>query len=90
MMSVRCGKCRTEFPVPGAGRFSCPACGAVNEVRPAGAPEPSLTVPRPAPESAAPSPKATCPACSFGFIVGEIDVAPCPNCGAEVTVGRKP
>lgn len=38
-MRVRCGSCRTEFEVPGAGRFACPVCGSVNVVRDAGAPE---------------------------------------------------
>jgi predicted RNA-binding Zn-ribbon protein involved in translation (DUF1610 family) len=90
MMGVRCGKCGTEFPVEGAGRYPCPACQAVNEVRPTPAAEPSLTVPPPVPEQATPSPKATCQACSFGFIVGDIDVASCPNCGADVKVGGKP
>lgn len=32
-MRVRCGSCRTEFEVPGAGRFACPVCGSVNVVR---------------------------------------------------------
>jgi len=90
MMSVRCGRCSTEFPVKGAGRYPCPACGAVNEVRPAATPEPTLAVPPPAPEPMAPSPKATCPECSLTFIVGEIEMVLCPNCGAEVVVGRKP
>lgn len=36
-MRVRCGACRTEFEVPGAGRFACPVCGSVNVVRNAGA-----------------------------------------------------
>lgn len=35
-MRVRCGSCRTEFEVPGAGRFACPVCGSVNVVRDAG------------------------------------------------------
>ena len=48
MMGVRCGRCGTQFPVEGAGRYPCPSCGAVNEVRPSAAPEPSLTVPPPA------------------------------------------
>jgi len=90
MMGVRCGRCETEFPVEGAGRFPCPACGAVNEVRPAAAPEPTLAVPPPVPEPAAPSPRAICPECSFGFIVGEIEVAHCPNCEAEVIIGNNP
>lgn len=92
MMSVRCGRCGTQFPVEGAGRFPCPACGAVNEVRPASAPppEPSLTVPPPAPETSEPSPRATCPDCSFSFIVGDVEVAQCPNCGGDVGVGTNP
>ena len=57
MMTVRCGRCSTEFPVQGVGRYPCPACGAVNEVRPAAAPEPSLTVPPVAPEPVKPSPQ---------------------------------
>ena len=32
-MRARCGRCQTELEVQGAGRFECPACGAVNEVR---------------------------------------------------------
>ncbi|HZD23569.1 MAG TPA: hypothetical protein VE569_09235 [Acidimicrobiia bacterium] len=32
-MRVRCGACRTQFDVPGAGRFACPVCGSVNVVR---------------------------------------------------------
>jgi len=88
MMGVRCGRCSTEFPVEGAGRYPCPSCGAVNEVRPAATmPEPGLTVPPPPPQPMEPSPRATCPDCSFTFIVGDVDVAPCPNCGRDVVVG---
>lgn len=32
-MKVRCGSCRTQFEVPGAGRYACPVCGSVNAVR---------------------------------------------------------
>ena len=32
-MRVRCGACRTQFEVPGAGRYACPVCGSVNAVR---------------------------------------------------------
>lgn len=35
-MIVRCGSCRTQFEVPGPGRYTCPACGSVNAVRQAG------------------------------------------------------
>ena len=90
MMGVRCGRCGTQFLVEGAGRYPCPSCGAVNEVRPSAAPEPSLTVPPPAPAPMEPSPKVTCGECSFSFIVGDVAVAPCPNCGADVAVGRNP
>lgn len=51
-MIVRCGNCRTQFDVPGEGRFSCPVCGSVNMVRarpgepaPAGAPPPGSMPP---------------------------------------------
>lgn len=32
-MRVRCGACRTQFEVAGAGRYACPVCGSVNVVR---------------------------------------------------------
>lgn len=109
-MIVRCGSCRTQFEVPGPGRYSCPVCGSVNAVRAAGSspppqqppmpggPQPPMQQPpmqqppmppqeqqRPAPEP--PSPKITCPECEFSFIVGQIAVATCPNCGSEVETG---
>lgn len=112
-MIVRCGACRSQFDVPGPGRFSCPVCGSVNEVRaaangPQGGPQPGpapggmgggpgggampggpgggiQTPPPPKPET--PSPKISCPECEFSFIVGEISVATCPMCGAEVETG---
>ena len=95
-MIVRCGSCRTEFDVPGPGRFSCPVCGSVNMVRAAGgAPPPGAgpggglaTPPQPPPARPdPPSPKLACPECGFSFIVGEIEVATCPNCSAEVPTG---
>lgn len=90
-MIVNCGACGTQFQVPGEGRFSCPACGTANEVH-RGGPAPVAGGPMgaapapPAPEP--PSPRTTCPDCSFSFIVGQISVATCPNCGSEVTTGR--
>lgn len=43
-MMVRCGACRTQFYVPGAGRFTCPICGSVNSARAnAGAPAPGAS-----------------------------------------------
>lgn len=102
-MIVRCGACRTQFEVPGAGRFACPACGSVNQVRsgpgggapgPMGSPptvpptsRPPTAPPPPPPAPDPPSPRMTCPECDFTFIVGEIEVATCPNCGTEVSTG---
>lgn len=82
-MIVRCGRCRSQFEVPGAGRHVCPACGTANDVRA----EPAM-VPRsaPAPDPGPPSPRVVCSACGFSFIVGAVAVAPCPNCGNAVTV----
>ena len=40
-MKVRCGSCRNEFDVPGAGRFACPVCGSVNVVRTAPGQQPA-------------------------------------------------
>lgn len=95
-MIVNCGRCGTQFQVPGEGRFSCPACGTANEVHRTAPPGPGggpmsapggPGIPRPpAPEP--PSPRTTCPDCAFSFIVGEISVATCPNCGLEVSTGR--
>ena len=103
-MMVRCGACRTQFDVPGPGRFTCPVCGSVNVVREqaGGAPTdvggypaaPGAVqgnqppAPPPPPPVNAPTPRIECPECSFGFIVGDIAVAACPNCGAEVRTGR--
>lgn len=97
-MIVRCGSCRTEFEVPGAGRFACPVCGSVNMVRQApGAPPgpppgggpggPGMPAPPPPPRPDPPSPRVECPECDFTFIVGKIETATCPNCGAEVETG---
>jgi LSD1 subclass zinc finger protein len=102
-MMVRCGACRTQFDVPGAGRFACPVCGSVNVVREQpgaapssvggyptapGAPVAPGAAPAPPPPVSAPTPRITCPECGFTFIVGDIAVATCPNCGAEVSTGQ--
>lgn len=109
-MIVRCGACRSQFDVPGEGRFSCPVCGSVNMVRgrpggpgPVGAPPPGsmpptgappgedyggYQQPAPPPPPDVPSPKVECPECGFSFIVGDIEVAVCPMCSAEVHTGR--
>jgi LSD1 subclass zinc finger protein len=102
-MRVRCGACRTEFDVPGAGRFACPVCGSVNVVRdtseqpppdiggyPAapGAPVEGVGAPPPPPPPPEPSvSRIECPECGFSFLVGEIAVATCPMCSAEVPTG---
>jgi LSD1 subclass zinc finger protein len=99
-MIVRCGACRTQFEVPGAGRFTCPVCGSVNMVREQAGAAPSTVGGYPAapgavsgnqappPPSNAPAPRIACPECEFTFIVGDIAVATCPNCGAQVRTGR--
>ncbi len=96
-MIVRCGACRTQFDVAGAGRFSCPSCGSVNVVRNQAATDPAAASPYPAapgaptapppPQPDRPSPRISCPDCAFTFIVGNIPVATCPNCGNEVHTG---
>jgi LSD1 subclass zinc finger protein len=100
---VRCGACRNQFDVPGAGRFACPVCGSVNVVREAAGGAPSnmggyptapgvagaapQPPPPPPPAADTPSPRLECPNCSFTFIVGDIEVATCPNCGVQVNTG---
>jgi len=91
-MRVRCGACRTQFDVAGAGRYACPVCGSVNVVRDApgmvGEPPATEEYSPPPPPSPPPIlPKIKCPECDFTFIVGEIAVATCPNCSAEVPTG---
>ena len=97
-MKVRCGACQAEVQIPGPGRFNCPSCGSPNEVRPpnqgatGGVPAPDsgqFAVPPPQPPPEPPSPKVTCDECTFSFIVGDIEVASCPNCGAEVPVSGR-
>ncbi len=98
-MRARCGRCRSEFDVLRPGRYACPACGATNEVR-GGYPEgqgagprsggqgagPSGPLAPPSPPAEKPSRRTRCPdkKCGFSFIVGDIAVARCPMCGAEV------
>lgn len=94
-MRVRCGACRTQFDVAGAGRYACPVCGSVNVVRDVGGMPPEGGPPGypgqgVAPEPPAPPPvmpKIQCPECEFTFIVGPIAVASCPMCSAEVPTG---
>lgn len=92
-MMVRCGSCRNQFDVPGPGRFTCPVCGSVNMVRAAGPPSAPQPVPTSAPSAPKapdpPSPRVSCEECEFSFIVGNVETAKCPNCGAEVPTGRE-
>jgi Zn finger protein HypA/HybF involved in hydrogenase expression len=99
-MMVRCGACRTQFEVPGPGRFSCPVCGSVNVVRDQAGAAPSNMADYPAAPGAVAGntaqppenvrlPRITCPECDFSFIVGDIAVAICPNCEAEVRTGAE-
>lgn len=92
-MIVRCGRCGSGIDVPGPGRHICPACGTTNEVRPSSEPDPtpgpvpgSGLAPAPPGPPDAPSPRVTCPECGHSFIVGAVEVAPCPNCDTPVTV----
>lgn len=87
-MIVRCGQCRAQFDVPSEGRFACPACGSANEVRRHPGDSGMVTPPAP-PEPEAPSPRVGCQECGFSFIVGDVETAPCPMCGAQVEVGRE-
>lgn len=89
-MRVRCGACRTQFEVAGAGRFACPVCGSVNVVKDGVAAEAPPQGYAPPPEPPAPPPvlpRISCPECGFSFVVGEIAVATCPMCSAEVPTG---
>jgi len=85
-MIVRCGRCRSQFDAPDQGRFACPVCGTPNEVR-RSEDQGLATPPAPPPEPAQPSPRVSCPSCEFSFIVGDVPMALCPNCGAEVEIG---
>ncbi len=88
-MRAKCGACGNAVEIPGAGRFECPICGQLNEVRPASAPPEALRSEQvsdlPPPEQ--PSERLTCPSCSFSFIVGDVESAICPNCRSEVSTG---
>ncbi|MBP1631771.1 MAG: Double zinc ribbon [Acidobacteria bacterium] len=84
-MIVRCGRCGVQVEVPGPGRYSCPGCGTLMEVRSREA-DPGLVSPPPPAPAPPPSPRVVCPECGFRFIVGAVATAPCPNCGAAVAV----
>jgi DNA-directed RNA polymerase subunit RPC12/RpoP len=98
-MRVRCGACRTQFEVGGAGRFACPVCGSINVVRNGAAGPP------PAEQSAdSPSTVAgyqTAPGVVPGGAVAPPGPPPpppeqpmpkidCPECGFNFVVGLVP
>ena len=100
-MIVRCGRCGSQFDVPGPGRYACPACGTANQVAPAaGAPGPEGVVPPPgagmappppAPSDTGPPPgRLECTECGHEFFVGQVPVAPCPNCRTPIETGNSP
>ena len=96
-MRVRCGACRNQFEVAGAGRFACPVCGSVNVVREgAGAPPPVEN----GPPSQAMGGYATAPGVVPGATAPQAPPPPrepdpmpkieCPECGFSFIVGMVP
>lgn len=88
-MIVRCGRCGSQFDVPGVGRHICPVCGTPNDVRPAAGGGGIETPRRPTPTQEQPSPRVICPGCGYKFIVGSVTTAPCPNCSTPVSVATQ-
>jgi predicted RNA-binding Zn-ribbon protein involved in translation (DUF1610 family) len=96
-MIVRCGRCKAELEVGGAGEFLCPRCGTRNVVRgaPAQSPYdiPDLTIPGRQPVPTTPSVDdgsvrwIVCPECAWRFPAGTdaIDVI-CPNCRTSLAL----
>lgn len=90
-MKVRCGSCRNQFEVPGAGRFACPVCGSVNAVRDTNgseaAVEPSVggyqAAPGVAPGGGPPQPPPPPPA-KPDLPMPKVE---CPECGFTFIVG---
>lgn len=70
----------------GTGPGGAPPPGSMP---PTGGPEGDFAMPPPPPPPDKPSPKVECPECGFAFIVGDVAVAVCPMCSAEVTTGRE-
>lgn len=101
-MIVRCGRCGGQFDVPGPGRYTCPACGTANQVAPGGGPgmgappggmaPPEGMPPSPAPptDTGPPPGRLECPECGHAFFVGQVAVAPCPNCRTPIETGNAP
>jgi tRNA(Ile2) C34 agmatinyltransferase TiaS len=88
-MIVRCGRCRVELEVAGAGEFLCPNCGTRNAVRgdPAPAVPPVLDLGSQPPSTGEPAADVRwvrCPSCSFRFAVGAVEQVGCPTCGTTI------
>lgn len=96
-MMVRCGACRTQFDVPGEGRFACPVCGSVNMVRgrpaeggPAGAPPPASMPPTGGPDdpTMAPPPPSTMAPAPPPPPDPPSPKIECPECGFSFIIGE--
>jgi len=95
-MRVRCGACRTQFEVAGAGRFACPVCGSVNVVRNGPGAAPAGEEPPPAAMGGYP----TAPGAAPGGVAANQPPPPkqeqpmpkveCPECGFSFIVGMVP
>ena len=98
-MRVRCGACRTQFEVGGAGRFACPVCGSINVVRNGAAGQPPPEQPAQQPGTMGGYPTAP------GVVPGSAAAPPgpppppteqpmpkidCPECGFRFIVGMVP
>lgn len=93
-MLVRCGQCRAELEVAGAGEFLCPHCGTRNAVR--GATQDRFTIPT-APKTPAAAVDdvnlsvqwLVCSQCSYRFAAGrDLEEVSCPNCSAALSSGE--
>lgn len=96
-MRVRCGACRTQFEVAGAGRFACPVCGSVNVVKNgAGGDAPPAEEPPPAGMGGYPAAPGAVP--GPGGVPQQPPPPPepeqpmpkieCPECGFSFIVGK--
>ena len=95
-MRVRCGACRTQFEVAGAGRFACPVCGSVNVVRNGSGAAPGGEEPPPAGMGGYPTAPGAVPG---GGVAAQppppkqeqpMPKVECPECGFSFIVGMVP
>ena len=97
-MRVRCGACRTQFEVGGAGRFACPVCGSINVVRngPAGQQPPPEQQGQPGgtvggyPTAPGVVPGGPPPAAPPPPVEQRMPKIDCPECGFNFIVGLVP